>query len=749
MKRTNPRHQHHRPPKSPIGIASLALLIGASLGLTPSDLPAAARVSRLTPPSNLFSSGNPNLPIVSRFLPGQRFDIQATIAPETGKTITAARFLVDEALVPGSVSLVPATAANAVTNSMVASLRAYAITSPGVHLLKVEAEQSDGQTVTALGSFEVVPLTPTSWGAKNIIILIGDGMGIAHRTAARIMGSGVSLGKARSPMAMDRFPFTGLVTTHSLNSIVTDSSPGASCYATGNKANNNQHGVFPDDTTANFDNPRIESIGEFLHRTQGRSLGIVSTTDLFDSTPGAFGSHTQARTAGTGILDQFYDERHASGLTVLLGGGRKWFLPASTAGSGRTASTDYTLPADVAAAWGVPSGAVDPERDLLGEFINDGFIYAHDATALKAVPSSTKKLLGLFNLSNMNVAKDKIDKRRTPGEPGVVDDYGFPDQPMLDEMTDKALEILSQNSKGFVAMIEGGSIDKMAHLMDSERWILDTLEFDRAIERCRRFAQEHPDTLVIVTADHECAGANIIGASRVSHADLVARAASGGGTNQLRNGVVGTLDQAGFPRYSMANDGYPATTDIDNRMLIGYACNADRYEDWITNPRPMQHASHGIMTTPPLAGHPQSPTDRDTQGNQFIPGNIADPIATHTASDIPLSAIGRHAAIFSGVMDNTDVFFKVMRVALGDSGIRQELVEKLGDPGTVSFTGNEDQGARLNLQGGPGGTYVLQASKDLAAWDDLITSDDLGVGQAFLDTQAPSQPQRFYRLRWR
>lgn len=76
---------------------------------------------------------------------------------------------------------------------------------------------------------------------------------------------------------MDSFPITGIVNTHSLNSIVTDSSPGASCYATGNKEDNNQHGVSPDDTPDNGDNPRIESIGEYLHRTQGRSLGIVTS----------------------------------------------------------------------------------------------------------------------------------------------------------------------------------------------------------------------------------------------------------------------------------------------------------------------------------------------------------------------------------------------------------------------------------------------------------------------------------------
>jgi alkaline phosphatase len=93
----------------------------------------------------------------------------------------------------------------------------------------------------------------------------------------------------------------------------------------------------------------------------------------------------------------------------------------------------------------------------------------------------------------MNVAKDKIDGRRgTTASVGnststVVSAYGFPDQPMLNEMTAKALQVLSQNPNGFVLMIEGASIDKQAHNMDSERWILDTLEFDYAIENVRNF----------------------------------------------------------------------------------------------------------------------------------------------------------------------------------------------------------------------------------------------------------------------
>lgn len=645
-----------------------------------SYLHAAPTVRRLTPPSALFSFNDPAPPYISRFVPGQRFDIQATLSPDAGQTIATASFAVDGAPLSSAMTVAPVTVSGLPANSVVMTIRAYSNDNSGVHTLRVNATQSDGQAIAATGNFEIIPISPTGNAAKNIIIMIGDGMGIAHRTAARIMKNGVALGKANAPLAMDTFPFTGIVTTHSLNSIVTDSSPGASCYATGNKANNNQHGVFPDDTTELGDNPRIESIGEYLHRTEGRSLGIVTTTDLFDSTPGAFGSHTQSRTAGAGICDEFFDERNATGLAVLMGGGRKWFLSNTTPGSGRTALADYTIPTSLADAWGIPAGVVDPGRDLLGQFINDGFMYVPDATSLANVPYGTKKLLGLFQLSNMNVAKDKIDKRRNGGNGNVVDAYGFPDQPMLDEMTAKALEVLSQNPKGFVAMIEGGSIDKQSHLMDSDRMVIDAIEFDRAIEVCRQFAVTHPDTLVIVTADHECGGANIIGASRVTHANLVTRAASGGGAAQLRANVVGTLDQAGFPNYTAANDGYPVTTDIDFRMLIGYACNADRFEDWITNPYPLQNSSHGI-NVPLIPGHPQTPLDRDTAGKFLVTGQIADAIATHTASDIPLSAMGRNSALFTGVMDNTDVFFKIMRVALGDGRIRQEMMERLGQPG--------------------------------------------------------------------
>jgi alkaline phosphatase len=271
-------------------------------------------VTRLTPPSNLFDTGSP-LPVVARFLPGQRFDLQATVKPDPGRQIVDVRFFVNGTAVaplPGGVPGIR---------------RAYSHATPGTHLLTVIARQDDGKIAAAQGNFQIEMITPAGKRAKNVIFLIGDGMGIAHRTAARIMLHGVSKGKANAPLAMDTFPVTGMVITHSLNSIVTDSAPGAHCYSTGNKGDNNQEGVFPDDTADKFDNPRIENIGEYLRRTQNKALGIVTTADVFDATPASFAVHTQDRGAGTGICDQYLDESDRTG-PARAARGRPQVVPA-------------------------------------------------------------------------------------------------------------------------------------------------------------------------------------------------------------------------------------------------------------------------------------------------------------------------------------------------------------------------------------------------------------------------------------
>jgi len=648
---------------------SLRLLVSSALSSMALSSFAAPVISRLTPPSNPPSAEATTL---ARFLPGQRFDLQATVSPDAGASIVGFSFGVD------GVSLKPAANATIVTsmvttglnaklsdgrstppNTAVVSLRAYSNAVPGMHQLSVTAIQSDGQKVTRSGNFEVVGMTRQGRVAKNIILLLGDGMGTAQRTAARIMVKGYAQGKAQGKLAMDTFPYTGMVMTSSLNSIVTDSAPGMANYVNGNKANNNEEGVFPDDTVDAFDNPRIEYLSEYLHRTKGKTLGIVTTADVFDATPAANAVHTSKRGNGTGIVDQYLDDRTLTGLTVLMGGGRKWFLPnpsdkaspQAINGSQRRASSDYILPADIVAGWGAAPGAKDPGRELIADFTAAGYAYVADKSGMDAA-GIPDKLLGLFSYSNMNVAFDKINKRR--GVSTVVDDFGFPDQPMLDEMADKAIKVLSKNNRnGFYLMIEGASIDKQAHLMDSDRWIEETIEFDRAVKVAQDFAASHPDTLVIVTADHECAGAAIIGAAAAVMPTTPSAA------------TVATYEGARFPKYTIAADGYPRTTDVPGRMLIGYGANADRYETWLSSDQPTQDSQQPFIGAAPLNAHPRNPTLRNASTGFLITGQVPGPQAVHTASDVPLSAFGRGAALFTGTFDNTDVFFKIGQAVLG------------------------------------------------------------------------------------
>jgi alkaline phosphatase len=223
---------------------------------------------------------------------------------------------------------------------------------------------------------------------------------------------------------------------------------------------------------------------------------------------------------------------------------------------------------------------------------------------------------------------------------------------------------LKKQPKGFVLMVEGASIDKQAHNMDTERWMLDTLEFDRAIKVAQDFARERGDTLVIVTADHECSGAALIGGSMVTDAALRDLRQARGAAN-LRDKVVGVYEKAGFPRYRIAADGYPETTDTDFRLLVGYGANADRHEDWRTNPTPQRDSQQPFVSSEPLKSYPANAVERDSAlGNYLVTGQVPGETAVHTATDIPLSAFGPGALAFTGVIDNTDVFFKLAQAVV-------------------------------------------------------------------------------------
>ena len=576
------------------------------------------------------------------------------------------------------------------------NLRGYSNNDPGVHTIAATFTDASG-TVSVSTKFKIVDLSDgfdddrgdggDHKRVRNIIIMLGDGMGVAHRTAARLVKFGLTAGNPNGFLAMDQFPGTGMITTHSLNSIITDSAPGMSCYTTGNHAKNGQEGVYPANMIDPFFFPRVEYLSEYLHRTLGKSLGLVTTADVEDATPAANAIHAGDRNRGTGICDQYLDEsdsansrKFGSGLTVLMGGGRRWFLPTGQFGSSRSTSTDYAaLPADLVAAWRLPAGSVggvDPNRNLLQDFKNAGFAYVDTATTMNSI-GTPDKLLGLFGFGNMNVALDKLAKRRNTLLPGAssfaVDDYHAPDQPMLEEMTDVALRVLNKNQKGFVLMVEGAHIDKQSHLMDADRVIDGTIEFDNAVGAARRFADKAGDTLVIVVSDHECSGFSLIGAL-TGGLDNLKNLAPDNATldpnvQPGRQTVVGANDAAGFPTYTIAADGYPQTFDINGKILIGYGANADRYEGWLSKPLPVRDSllPADIKTELTNKGYPGEPVERsENQFGYFIRGQaVGKGQAVHTASDIPISAYSSNSRafqVFFGVQQNTDVFFKLMQL---------------------------------------------------------------------------------------
>jgi alkaline phosphatase len=559
-------------------------------------------------------------------------------------------------------------------------LRRFSVNVPGP--LTIEARTGDGATAQVRLTIERWEGPATSRRARNIILLLGDGMSVAHRTAARIVSKGLRNGKAAGHLAMDTLDVTGLVMTSSLNDVITDSSPGMSSYLTGQKGANNQEGIYPDNTADAFDNPRVEYIGELLRRTRGSgfNVGIVTTADVTDSTPAANAAHTSDRFAGAGIAAQFFDERAANGVSVLLGGGARHFMPK---GGG---------------------GERGDGRKLADEFAEAGYQRVSTATEVKALIDKQQvpaKVLGLFHPSHMPVAFDKVGAGKYSNELALERNAAYRDTPMLDDLAKLAIKSLAAHSpRGFYLMIEGASIDKRAHASDAERTIWDVIEFDRAVAVALDFAKKTNsdadttnDTLVIVTADHETGGLAIVGVgnerydpARLGHAVRDYAAVFRFEPEQQLNL---------FPNYAADANGYPDDPDPSRKLLLGWAAAPDRYENWVSNR--IQLESSTVNPGPPRTSVANPLRDGDlpnsdnaTVGGKRVAGflvtgvsengatgcpadvkcpadtaSLAHTISGHTATDVPLSATGPGAWQFTGVYENTDVFLKMLRALSG------------------------------------------------------------------------------------
>ncbi len=301
----------------------------------------------------------------------------------------------------------------------------------------------------------VVPSFALSNSVKNIILLIGDGMGPTHIELTRLYAEKI-LGKDLAMVEIMKNGNLAYMKTSSANKLVTDSAAAGTALATGYKTNNGMISVTPDGKA-------VETVLEVAQKL-GKSTGLVTTTRITHATPAVFASHIDDRDKENEIAVMMLNHN----VDVMLGGGLRHFLPASDSRSKRK-----------------------DDKNLIKLAQEKGYKVVYNKDELKGVDvDKIGKLLGLFSLSHMAY---EIDRAST-------------NQPSLAEMTDKAIKILSKNPNGFFLMVEGGRIDHAAHANDAASVIHDTLAFDDAVRVALNFAKQNPDTLVIVTADHETGG---------------------------------------------------------------------------------------------------------------------------------------------------------------------------------------------------------------------------------------------------
>lgn len=483
-------------------------------------------------------------------------------------------------------------------------LRAAKVTKAGAY--KVEVSAGD-QTKTVTWDVFGTSATPK---AKNIIFLLGDGLSVGHRTAARLMSKGMAEGKANGRLNMDDLDHMAFIGTSSTNAIATDSANTMSAYMTGHKTAINALGVYADRTPASLDDPRVENIAEAVRRLTKKSIGVVSTAEIEDATPAAVVSHTRKRGDKADIAAMFLDTKP----DVILGGGSAYFLSKDVPGSKRK-----------------------DDKDLIKTFKDDGYALATDKTELASAAGGTNtgKILGLFHTGNMDVTLDReFLKKGTVGK--------FPNQPGLKDMAKVALDQLSKNPEGFFLMIEGASIDKQAHTMDWDRSVFETIEFDQVVGLAREFAKTHPDTLIVVTGDHTH-GVSVIGTIDDEKP----------GTDMREK--VGVYADAGFPNYEDKDgDGFPDKVDVTRRLAIF----ANNYPDYYETFRPKMDGPFEPAIENEKKEYVANPAYRDVPGAVLREGNLPRnaETAVHAVDDVVLQATGPGAEEFKGYMEESDVY---------------------------------------------------------------------------------------------
>jgi alkaline phosphatase len=526
--------------------------------------------------------------------------------------------------------------------------------------------------------------TPVCPGpAKNIILFLGDGMGMTTITGARIL-AGQKQGKLgeEHTLSFETFEHTALSKTYTINQQTPDSAGTMTAIMTGHKTNayiiNYDQNVELGNhkTIEDFGGPsqRLPILTEELEK-QGKSTGIVTTTTLVHATPAACYAHSPNRfwvddnfelfeknekdkrlkpAINSGFKDiarQLIEFPYGDGIDVALGGGWRSFLPQPESKSSEdTEKKSKTPQVSKKVDRHTFTGRRLDGRDLTREWASKtGKTFVKTKDELRSVDtSSTKQLLGLFNREHMSYAVDRLEAGAATSEPSLT------------EMALKALEILKQNPKGYFLMVESGRIDHGHHGSNAHRALNETTLLSDAVQAVLDALSpaERAETLIIVTADH-------------SHTFTLA------GYPTRGNPILGKVirnDNAGHAKPEPEKDllGLPFTT-------LGYA-NGGGYTGPMMNKKDLTF-SHGHQQFSVADDGPKTKNDDwkyvniahthrpdlhnvDTSHPNYVQES-AVPLGseTHGAEDVPIYATGPGAFLFRGTREQNYIYH-AMKLAL-------------------------------------------------------------------------------------
>jgi alkaline phosphatase len=308
--------------------------------------------------------------------------------------------------------------------------------------------------------------------ARNVIVLQGDGMATAQRDLIRLVTVG---NKAGEDLEMNRLDHAGLVHTDPADpeEAVTDSAAAATAFSTGVKTFNGAVGV-------DVDGNPVPTLLEDARRA-GKATGLVTTSQVTDATPAAYGAHVTDRAEQSEIARQYLE---GSRPDVILGGGEDFWYPPELEGEW----PDHPPTDPTEASKGNRGNLVERAQEL-------GYRYVSDRDGLRGARGS--KLLGLF-------ANEEMFEHREEGDGDLYE----PSVP-LPEMAGKALDVLSRDRDGFFVLIEEEAIDEMAHENNAGLMIKSGAALDETVKLAVDFARRHPGTLIVVQGDHETGGLTI------------------------------------------------------------------------------------------------------------------------------------------------------------------------------------------------------------------------------------------------